>query len=121
MDDPMVEEVEEVEPDARFTYANERTFLAWNRTALALVATGVAASEFLPKHHFPGGPRVLGVPLVALGALVAITSLTQWRANERAMRRRQPLPRSKMPLVLAIGIGVMALVAVLVVLVGGAR
>jgi putative membrane protein len=115
------DEVEEVEPDVRFTYANERTFLAWNRTALALLATGVAASEFLPRHHFPGGPRILGIPLIALGALVAVSSLFQWRANERAMRRRQPLPRSRMPLVVAVGIGVMAVVAAVVVLVGAAR
>ncbi len=116
-----VGEPEETEPDVRFTYANERTFLAWNRTALALLATGVAASEFLPRHHFPGGPRALGIPLIALGALVAVTSLTQWRANERAMRRQLPLPPSRMPLVLAVGIAVMAVVAAVVVLVGAAR
>jgi putative membrane protein len=39
---------DEIEPDVRFTYANERTFLAWNRTALALIATGVAATQLLP-------------------------------------------------------------------------
>ncbi len=115
------EMVEEVEPDVRFTFANERTFLAWNRTALALLATGVAASEFLPRHHFLGGPRVLGIPLILLGCLVAVTSLLHWRANELAMRRKQPLPKSHMPLVLAIGIGVMAVIAAIIVLVGAAH
>jgi putative membrane protein len=54
----------------------------------------------------------LACPLVALGAVVALTSYTHWRANERAMRRNEPLPRSPMPLVLSIGIGVVAVIAI---------
>ena len=46
MDD---EDALDEEPDVRFTYANERTFLAWNRTSLALIATGVAATQLLPE------------------------------------------------------------------------
>ena len=107
--------VHESEPDARFTYANERTFLAWNRTALALIATGVAATQLLPEFHVHGGRQILGIPLIALGALVAATSFTQWKANERAMRQRRPLPKSAMPLVLSIGIGVMSLIAIVLV------
>jgi putative membrane protein len=107
--------VQESEPDARFTYANERTFLAWNRTALALIATGVAATQLLPEFHIHGGRQILGIPLIALGALVAVTSFTQWKANERAMRRRQPLPNSPMALVLSIGIGVTSLIAIVLV------
>ena len=108
----------EREPDVRFTYANERTFLAWNRTALALIATGVAATQLLPEFHVTGGRRLLGLPLIALGALVAPTSFLHWRANQRAMRRRQPLPRSPMPLVLSVGIGVVALIAIVLAAVG---
>jgi putative membrane protein len=92
------------EPDVRFTYANERTFLAWNRTALALIATGVAATQLLPKLQVEWGRRLLGLPLIALGAIVAAESLRQWHANQRAMRRGEPLPRSRMPLILTIGI-----------------
>jgi putative membrane protein len=109
---------EEHEPDVRFTYANERTFLAWNRTALALVATGVAAVQLLPDFHVTGGRRLLGLPLIALGALVALTSYLHWRANERAMRRNLPLPRSPMPLVLAAGVGVESVIAVVLAIVG---
>jgi len=116
-DDPRGQEVaeEDTEPDVRFTYANERTFLAWNRTALALIATGVAATQLLPEFHIHGGRQVLGIPLIALGALVALTSFQQWKANERAMRLRRPLPRSPMALVLSIGIGVIAAIAVVLV------
>ena len=109
---------EEIEPDVRFTYANERTFLAWNRTALALVATGVAATQLLPEFHITGGRQILGVPLIALGALVAISSFRQWKANERAMRLRRPLPSSPMTAVLSVGIGVISVIAVVLVVRG---
>jgi putative membrane protein len=115
------DEVEEVEPDVRFTYANERTFLAWNRTALALIATGVAAAQLLPQFHIRGGREILGIPLIALGAVVAFTSFRQWRRNELAVRRRQPLPRSQMALVLSIGIGVEAVIAIVLIVVGRNR
>lgn len=104
----------EDEPDVRFTYANERTFLAWNRTALALIATGVAATQLLPKLQVEWGRRLLGLPLIALGAVVAAESLRQWHANQRAMRRGDPLPRSWMPLVLTIGIVVIGAIAVVI-------
>jgi putative membrane protein len=104
--------VGEDEPDVRFTYANERTFLAWNRTALALIATGVAATQLLPKLQVEWGRRLLGLPLIALGAIVAAESLRQWRANQRAMRRGDPLPRSRMPLILTVGIVVVGAIAV---------
>jgi putative membrane protein len=111
-------DVRDQEPDVRFTYANERTFLAWNRTALALIATGVAATQLLPKLQLDWGRRLLGLPLIALGALVAAESLRQWHANQRAMRRGDPLPRSRMPVILTIGIVVVGAIAVALAAVG---
>jgi putative membrane protein len=99
--------------DVRFSYANERTFLAWNRTALALIATGVAATQLLPKFDVTFGRRLLGIPLIALGALIALTSYSHWQANERAMRDRKPLVPSPIPLILSIGVGVVAVIAVI--------
>ena len=67
------------EPDARFTFANERTFLAWSRTALALVVAGLGVVQLLPP--FPGVPwgrHVLGVPLIVFGAVVAVTAYGEW-------------------------------------------
>ena len=101
------------EPDVRFTFANERTFLAWNRTALALIATGVAATQLLPKFDVEFGRRLLGLPLIALGAVLAVTSYRYWQQNQGALRRGEPLPRSPMPLVFSIGIGVVAIIAVI--------
>jgi putative membrane protein len=106
------------EPDVRFTYANERTFLAWNRTALALIATGVAATQLLPKFDMTWGRRLLGIPLVALGAFVALESLRHWRASEKAMRRSMPLPTSRLPLILTAGIILVGIIALVLAIAG---
>jgi uncharacterized membrane protein YidH (DUF202 family) len=74
------------EPDPRFSYANERTFLAWNRMSLALVAAGLAITSLLPEFDVGGGRRLIGVPLIVLGAVLSVASYRRWEANERAMR-----------------------------------
>jgi inner membrane protein YidH len=95
------------EPDPRYTFANERTFLAWNRTALALIAAGLAAAQFL--HFNLHGLRLLiAVPLIVLGAALALASYLHWEDSERAMRLRQPLRYSWMPRALTGGIVVIA-------------
>ena len=100
------------EPDARFTFANERTFLAWSRTSLALVAAGLAVVQLLPP--FPGVPwgrHIIGTPLMILGAAMAVISYAEWQANQRALRRGEPLRRSRLPRILAVTITGIALVA----------
>ena len=95
------------DPDPRFTFANERTFLAWNRTALALIAAGLAAAQFL-KFNLHGLRLIIAVPLIVLGAALALASYLHWEDSERAMRLRQPLRYSWMPRVLTTGIAVIA-------------
>ena len=110
------------EPDPRFTYANERTFLAWSRTALALVVAGLGIVQLLPP--FPGVPwgrHVLGVPLIVFGAIVAVTAYREWTRNRWAMRHEQPLPRSIMPTIMAVIIAIMAVLSAVVVLVSALR
>ena len=85
------------DPDVRFSYANERTFLAWNRTALALIAAGLAVTTLLPQLDVKYGRRIIGVPLIALGAVLAWASFRRWEDNERAMRLGEPLPPSNLP------------------------
>lgn len=97
--------------DVRFSYANERTFLAWNRTALALITAGLAVTQLLPPFSFPGGRRLIGLPLIGLGVLVAGTSYLQWVHNEQAMRAGRPLPRSYLPMVVAVVIVLAAIAA----------
>jgi putative membrane protein len=102
---PPDQEIDE-EPDVRFSYANERTFLAWNRTALAMITAGLAITQLLPPFHVPGGRRMIGLPLILVGTVVALASFSQWQRNERAMRAHRPLPQSILPKLVA---GVVAL------------
>lgn len=89
------------EPDYRFTLANERTFLAWIRTALALVAGGVAAAKALDVHHELVRWIIAVPPLLAGGALGALAGLRH-RAYQDAMARGRRLPvGAALPLVAA--------------------
>lgn len=106
----------EREIDARFTFANERTFLAWNRTAIALVAGGLAMAQLL-DFDVEGTRLIVSLPVIGLGAVLALTSYRRWQACERAMRRGEPLPVSELPRVLAIGIGAVAVAAAVVAIV----
>ncbi len=102
----------ETEPDARFTFANERTFLAWHRTALALVVAGLAIVQLLPPFTgVPFGRHLLALPLIILGGVLSVGSYVEWTRHQRALRRGAPLGRSVLPKVLAIAITVLALVA----------
>jgi putative membrane protein len=107
------------DPDYRFSLANERTFLAWIRTALALLAGGVAAVQLVPAFKFHGGRLILGVTLVVLSIVVAAGSYHRWMANERAMRLGQSLQPSLVPRLLAVGLTLVALLALLLVIVSG--
>ncbi len=104
--------------DPRFSYANERTFLAWNRTALALIGVGLAVANLLPPFEFAWGRRMIALPLIALGGVVSAVSLAEWMANERAMRRGARLPGSRLPLLLAVVVAAVAALAVVVSLFG---
>ena len=111
--------VAEHEPDARYTFANERTFLAWIRTALALVAAGLAVIQLLPPFHgIRWGRHAIGIPLIVLGGAIAVFSYRDWMANQRALRRAEPLPRSWLPLVLAVAITAVGLIAAVLVVLG---
>jgi len=88
-------------PDYRFSLANERTFLAWLRTGLALLGGGLAVVQFLP----PGWLRfALATALLVLGGAVAIRAIDHWTRSERAMRQGRDLPPSRFPAVLALAI-----------------
>jgi len=79
------------EPDPRYSLANERTFLAWVRTALAMIAGGVALHALgLPETEWIRS--VLATALVALGGLTTALALVRWARVERAMRTHQRLP-----------------------------
>ena len=105
------------EPDYRFSLANERTFLAWIRTALALLAGGVLLDQFSTKLGPHAAILSLAIALGSLAALLGAMAYVRWRANEIAMRHSRPLPGTMaIPLIAAITVGVGAAIAVLLVI-----
>ncbi|WP_103337423.1 YidH family protein [Amycolatopsis sp. CA-126428] len=100
------------EPDYRFTLANERTFLAWLRTALGLLAGGVAVHQLVPSPA--AASAVLAGLCVVLAAVLAATAYPRWRRVQIAMRAREPLPPSRM--ILGLTGGLLALIAAAAVL-----
>jgi putative membrane protein len=110
------------EPDARFTFANERTFLAWSRTGLALIVAGLGIVQLLPP--FPGvswGRHLIGVPLIVLGGIVAVAGYVEWVRNQRALRRGEPVPRSFLPVILTATITAVAVISAVVLLLSAVR
>ncbi|WP_369828587.1 YidH family protein [Mycobacterium sp. 852002-53434_SCH5985345] len=107
----------EHEPDYRLTFANERTFLAWQRTALGLLAAAVAVVQLVPELGIPGARRVLGVGLALLAILTSGMGLLRWQQADRAMRSGAPLPRHPSPTYLAVGLTVVGLIALALVIV----
>jgi putative membrane protein len=100
------------EPDVRFSFANERTFLAWIRTALAMLAAGVAL-DTLDLAFSDGLQHALAILMVVLGLLCAGASWVRWARAERAMRRGEPLPASGVAPVIGLGIAAAAVVLLL--------
>ncbi|WP_326599817.1 YidH family protein [Streptomyces sp. NBC_01803] len=106
-------------PDYRFSLANERTFLAWLRTALALLAGGIGVDQFLTELRWALRTTV-SVLLLAGGALCAVRAVNHWVRSERAMRRGEDLPVSRFPALLAVGTVITALLVIGAVLLGWA-
>jgi uncharacterized membrane protein YidH (DUF202 family) len=74
-----------------------------------------------PEVQLPGGPRLIGVPLIGLGAVLALMSYRRWAANERAMRLGVPLPPSNLTRVLALGVAAAATIAAVVAAFGASK
>jgi inner membrane protein YidH len=102
------------EPDPRFTFANERTFLAWVRTSLALIAGGLAAAQVL-RFHLGGAHLLVAVPAITLGGIVVVMSYRRWELNERSLRLGKPLNYSLLTGVLAVGIAILATTSAILV------
>jgi putative membrane protein len=95
--------------DYRFTLANERTFLAWIRTAVALVAGGLVAAKALDFDH-EVWRWVVAAPPIAGGGVLAALATDRWRRYDEAMRAGRELPVGRGIVLLGIAIAVYAVV-----------
>lgn len=95
-------------PDYRFSLANERTFLAWIRTALALIAGAIGIDQFATHLGSPSLRTVLALALFAVGGLLAASAYHRWAATEAAMRQDADVPRSVALPLLTVFVAVLA-------------
>ncbi len=102
---------EEREPDYRFTLANERTFLAWIRTSLGLLAGGVAVDQLAAGFHNEGARIAVSLSCIGLSIALAGGAFSHWRTVQSAMRREAPLPAFGLVRILAAGAVAVALLA----------
>lgn len=99
-------------PDYRFTLANERTFLAWIRTALALMAGAVGIEQFSPQLSSAELRIGISTLLLVAASTMGFMAWQRWRRNEYAMRLESNLPYTRALVILA------ALIIVLAILLG---
>ena len=105
------------EPDYRFTLANERTFLAWIRTSLALLAAGVAVRFLADESEVEGGREAMAVAAIVLSAVCVALAYRRWAEIQDAMRHGRPLPTSVGVPLVAVALTAIAVGAAVVVLV----
>ncbi len=102
------------DPDYRFSLANERTFLSWIRTSLALVAGGLGAIVLLENV---AGAEILGIVVLVLAFVTAATAYRRWAMNELAMRLDKPLPPSRLPAIVTAFVALIGVIAVVLLIV----
>jgi len=117
MGEPGGSRITEHEPDYRFTLANERTFLAWIRTALGLLAGGVAIHQLVAPFRVTGARTAIAGGCLILAIMLAFGAYIHWRHVQLAMRRDQPLPGSTLIPILAVGVGIIAILAATAVII----
>ncbi|VEA66676.1 Inner membrane protein yidH [Serratia plymuthica] len=105
-------------PDYRFTLANERTFLAWIRTALAFMAAALGIDQLAPDLTPVMFRAGLVVTLGLTAAALSYYAYRRWAANERAMRHEAdlPFPRALLWLSSGLSAGIILTLTVLVAL-----
>jgi inner membrane protein YidH len=114
--DPQEIQESGMKPDYRFSLANERTFLAWIRTGLALIAGGLAIAQFLSPLSTRFLTEAMAIVPIAFGGFCALRAVDHWIRCEIAMRQNRPLPPSRFPALLALVVTISAILALIYVI-----
>ena len=105
------------EPDYRYSLANERTYLAWVRTGLALIAAGIAIRIFSADVGGSTLILIVAVGFTLLGGVLTVSSYRHWLRVQVAMQRGEGLPSQRGPLILTVGMVLLAVIVALGILV----
>lgn len=101
--------------------ANERTFLAWIRTAIGIMALGFAMVKFSlfvkqislalnePATTGKGYSSLAGIILVIAGALLTIFAFVRYKRTERLINQQHPTQDSRLLTALTVFIFFMGL------------
>lgn len=101
---------EDLDVDARFLLANERTLLAWIRTALAVLAGGIALIQLAGEDARI--QNVLGTAVVLLGGFMATVGYIRFHTADKAIRRGELPTMGHEPFIQTGGIIVIAVALV---------
>ena len=107
----------------RVHMANERTFLAWIRTSIGVMAFGFVVEKFalfvrqlssfmgksgLPETHMPppldGYSSIFGILLVSLGALMGMLAFIRYKKVERQIDEDTYQPSSILDMLLTLSV-----------------
>ena len=106
------------EPDYRFTLANERTFLAWVRTALGLLAGGVAVRQLVDPFDIANATTALALLAIGCSLVLVTGGYLRWVAVQRAIRHGEELPAARLVPMAAAALGLIAVVTFVLIAVG---
>lgn len=82
------------EPDVRFSLANERTLLAYQRTGIGLIAAGVGVSHFLEHGALA---YVLALLLLVTGLIAVGGGYWRYRRTARAIQEGRRMEMGPVP------------------------
>ncbi len=106
--------------------ANERTYLAWVRTAITIIALGFVVAKFqlLINELSPSAPTssihlslAIGVILVAVGGSLQVLALTRFKKNQKMIKAGRYEPASTIETIVSSTIFIVALLLIVYLLV----
>lgn len=110
---PRPEPIIAAEPDLRFALASERTLLAYQRTAIALIVAAVGFAHFLDSGALL---LVLCLVLLVAGSVAAVGGHVRYLAVNQAIADGRPIPSSPVPILLTVVLTAVVILSLVMVI-----